>query len=421
MQGVRDAQVWNHIRIAFAAAGLLFFINNFFGFDNVATYPAIPFWQILVHLHAGTLGWITLSVIGFAVWIYTGDREVSIGYVRNVKLLVWGAIAAFALYIPFFAIAFSQGQPYFMLMAVFGTFALAMIWAALVYSFVQARNQYLLTTPHLLMLGGFLVVSVGSLMGVLLDVEFTMGQIIPVVVADRVGIHAGMNDTYLFLAAAAIVEFLVLTGPARRWTGAGAGQAAAWTIAGLAVPSYFLTGINLLLMIFVILLLVGLALFVVRTARHALTRNPLRGGVAGWMFVGTLWFIAYVFLFIYAAVAVLPNEANAPSWFPAIFAHVPYVGMMTNLILGLFSARTQGSGTFRLGEPIAQWLINLGILAFFLSLVVFDSALGAVIMGVGVVLGVVTMLSRLFSKGAAEPALEGAVHLPVTGLGSDQK
>ena len=66
LKPVENASVWNHIRILFLGSALLFLINIFFGFDNALTPPEtiIPRWQVLTHLHAGTLGWITLSVIG---------------------------------------------------------------------------------------------------------------------------------------------------------------------------------------------------------------------------------------------------------------------------------------------------------------------------------------------------------------------
>ncbi len=65
LRPVENASVWNHIRILFLGSALLFLIKIFFGFDNALTPPEtiIPRWQVLVHLHAGTIGWITLSVI----------------------------------------------------------------------------------------------------------------------------------------------------------------------------------------------------------------------------------------------------------------------------------------------------------------------------------------------------------------------
>ena len=85
-----------------------------------------------------------------------------------------------------------------------------------------------------------------------------------------------------------------------------------------------------------------------------------------------------------------------PSWFFAVFAHAGFVGMMTNLILAVFSARTQESRhVLSWGEPTSLWLINLGLLVFFALKITADIRLGAIVMGIGVVLGVLTMILRL--------------------------
>lgn len=400
------------MRVGFIAAGLLFLINNVFGFYNILVYPGLPFWQVLLHLHAGSIGWITLSAITFTVWAFSTGREGDAGLERWSKVIVWGTIGTFALYIPFFGLAFAYGQPFFAIMVVFGSAALAMIWIALIFAVLQLRKQQPhATTLHLLLIGALLVAGVGAIMGVLLDMEFTTGPFLPIAGADRVGVHAGMMDTYLFLAGAAIVEALVVKDPAPRWTKAGAVQAAAWTAGGLAVPTYFMTGIEPLLMVFMITLFIALGTFIARTGRRAIASNPFKGGVAGWMFAGTLWLISYTFIFLYAIFVVLPDIPAAPAWFFPLFAHVPYVGAMTNLILGLMSERSKAAReTFRLGEPLAQWLINFGILGFVGIVAATGSAVGAAIMGTGVVLGVLTMAWRLArDTGApAEPPAAGA-------------
>jgi hypothetical protein len=58
--------------------------NIYFGFDNALSVSGIPRWQSIVHTHAGTLGWVTLSVIAIAIWLLTGEREVTDDYVRKI-------------------------------------------------------------------------------------------------------------------------------------------------------------------------------------------------------------------------------------------------------------------------------------------------------------------------------------------------
>jgi Zn-dependent membrane protease YugP len=81
--------------------------------------------------------------------------------------------------------------------------------------------------------------------------------------------------------------------------------------------------------------------------------------------------------------------------------------MMTNLILGVMSTRAaEARHVLSWGEPAAMWLINLGLLVFLGLKITSDIRLGAIVMGVGVLLGVVTMAARLratpaMSAGAA--------------------
>ncbi len=112
---VANAAIWRQIKLQFLGSALLFLVNIYFGFDNALRFVEgvtpgfIPRWQILTHLHAGTIGWITLSVIGLAIWVFTGERDVSESYVRRVTALSWMAILAFGGYILSFGLAFSQG------------------------------------------------------------------------------------------------------------------------------------------------------------------------------------------------------------------------------------------------------------------------------------------------------------------------
>ena len=106
-------------------------------------------------------------------------------------------------------------------------------------------------------------------------------QILPIPAGqDRVGVHAGMMDTYLILVAAGIVEWFVQKDSQKRWTVPGLLQALFLTVAGLVVPIAFLTGLlDQLLPIFGLFLLLGLIVFVARIGWRALARNPMRGGV----------------------------------------------------------------------------------------------------------------------------------------------
>ncbi len=188
MVQVRNRKVWNQVRILFMGSAVLFLINIYFGFDNALTTGILPRAQALIHLHAGSIGWITLSLIGLAIWIFSGERELSDRYVSRVRTLTYAAIGIFGAYIVSFGIAYSRGGGFFALLPIFGTGAMLVIWVAAVYALSQLRRQPVTTTMHLLVAGGLLVAAVGSTMGLLLGLEHAIGRLLPISPNDdRVG------------------------------------------------------------------------------------------------------------------------------------------------------------------------------------------------------------------------------------------
>lgn len=403
IQQTRNTEVWRYLGILFSGAMLLFLINIWFGFDNAFTEGALPRWQALIHLHAGSIGWITLSAVGVAVWLLTGGREVSSGYERNVGRLVWAAVIVFALYIPNFGIAFSRGDGALVaLLPIFGSLAVIVLWWGAVFALSQLGKQETVTTPHILAAGALLVAALGAVLGMLLGMERVIGQFLPLPAGEaRVGVHAGMMDTYLFLVAAAVIEWNVAKDPAPRWTWPGLIQGVAWALAASIVPLAFLLNLlDELLPVFGLLLLVGLVFFLARVAWRPLSAGPRGPSPAPWLFFGTLWLFVFLAMFIWAVIAGVDPEA-LPTWFFAVFAHSGFVGMMTNLILGVIAVRAAAARHIvAWGEPAALWLINLGLVFFLTLKIAADSRWGAAVMGVGVVLGVITMIVRLWPRPA---------------------
>jgi len=402
MFALKNRAVWGHTRTLFLGSALLFLINIYFGFDNTLTVGQLPRSQMLIHLHGGSIGWITLSLIGIAVWLFTGEREVSESYARGIGTLTRISIPVFGAYIVSFGLAFSL-RGMFILLPIFGTASMLLIWVAAIFTLRQLRHQPVVTTVHVLAAGGLLVAAVGATMGVMLGLERVAGQFLPIVGEDRVGVHAGMMDTYLIIVAGAIVEWFVSKDPGGRRTWAGVAQGVAWSVAAILVPVAYLTNaLAVLLPMFVLLLFVGLVIFMVRIGWRGLTTSPFGHGPKPWAFFGTFWMVVFVGLFIWAATAFVEDFSLAPTWFFAVFAHAAFVGTMTNLLLGVYSARTQESReVMAWGEPAARWLINLGLLVFFTLKIASDTRLGAIVMGIGVLLGVFTMIRRLLASGAA--------------------
>jgi len=396
VQRVKNDSVWGSLKVLFMGSLLIFLINIYFGFDNALTVGEIDRWQILIHLHGGSIGWITLSAIGIAIWVVTGEREVDAGYESRVRTLVWAAVLIFAGYVPSFGLAFSRSGGFLVsILPIFGAGAVLVLWVSAIFAFSEFKRQPVVTTVHLLAAGALLTAAIGATVGMLLGLERVIGEFLPLPAADRVVAHAGMMDTYLFLVASAIIEW-VTRKDAQRWTWAGLLQALLWMVAAALVPlAAFLNILEQILPVFGSMLLAGMVIFLVRYAWRALASFPTGAGVKSWTFFGTLWLVIYMGLFLYA-VSTGGDFSVLPAWFFAVFAHAGFVGMMTNLLMGVAASRGQaGAGVLAWGEPSALWTINLGIVVFLGLKIAADIRTGAFVMGIGVLLGVFTMFRRL--------------------------
>lgn len=398
LQRVKNDSVWQSLKILFMGSMLIFLINIFFGFDNALTVGEIERWQILIHLHGGSIGWITFSAIGIMIWIVTGDRDVDAAYERSVRRLAWAGLLIFGGYVPSFGLAFSRPDgPLLALLPFFGAGAVLTLWVSAIFAFRQFKHQPVVTTVHWLISGALLTAAIGATVGMLLGLERAIGQFLPLPEGDRVGAHAAMMDTYLFLVASAVIEWATRK-EATRWSWPGLLQALFWMVGAALVPTaYFLNVVDTVVPVFMLMLLIGMIIFLVRYAWRALANFSLGAGTRSWVFFGTLFLIIYMGLFLYLISLFMSGGGfeNAP-WLGAVFVHSGFVGMMTNLIFAVVASRAQeGRHVLPWGERAAFLLINLGILTFFALKITSDIRLGAAVMGTGVLLGVFTMFRRL--------------------------
>jgi hypothetical protein len=397
LQRVKNDSVWHSLKILFIGALLIFLINILFGFDNSLKVGEIARWQVLIHLHSASIGWITLSAVGIAIWLVTGNREVDASYESRVRTLVWAAVLIFAFYVISFGLAFSRPSGFLVaLLPIFGTGAVLVLWVSAIFSFLQLKNQPVVTTVHFLIAGALLTAAIGATVGMLLGLERVIGQFLPLPDADRVGAHAGMMDTYLFLVASAIVEW-ALRKEETRWSWPGLLQALLWMVGAALVPlAFFLNILEQILPLFGLMLIVGMIIFLVRYGWRALVNLPRGAGIKSWAFFGTLWLIIYMGFFMFGVVGTGGDFSILPSWFGAAFVHVGFVGMMTNLIMAvIFSRGQEAADVIPWGEAAALWAINMGLILFMALKITADIRHGAIIMGLGILWGVFVMFRRL--------------------------
>lgn len=383
---VSNAAVSRTTTQLFIAALGFFLITIWLGFENALITGELPQWQLLTHLHAGALGWMTLSVLAIAIWVFTGERAVSDRYASRVRILSYLAIITVIGYVASFAIAFTQQGAMYNLLPIGGGSVLIVLWAATGYALLQLRQQSVVTATHVFMTAALFVASIGGTMGVLIGLNYAVGSGI-----SNVGAHAPVMLFYLLLVGSAVVEWVVAESHGR-FSRSALAQALVLVIAGLVPPIAISLDLMMLMPIMLLGLILFLLLFLVRVGWKALYTNPFNTGERAWTFFGTIWLILVILVFP-AEIAIEP-----PDWFLPVVAHIGFLGMATNYLLAILSKRTNTANRLHeLAEPSAMWLLNLGILAFIVVKITMDTRHGAFVMGIGALLAVIVMLYRLLS------------------------
>ena len=359
---------------------------------------------LLTHLHSGTLGWITMGVIGISIWMFARDRE-------DLDAPVILSALATAAYV----MAFWSGV--FILRGVFGLAELAVIayWWWFVYARAGAQGGIArLEISKLSVLGGLTILVIGSTLGVIVQVLLATGNALPTN-ADLVGGHASAQiGGYLVMVAAGFAEWQ-LTGSAKRTTlglaqvdllfGGGLLLSVSVLLASVLGPqlAQALPGVATLLT------LAGIVIVIVRIGRAALA--------APWMATTGTRHIAIAVAFLLLGVilqAILVQQLIAAQGdFTRVSAglvhaydHAMFVGLMTNALFGaILMTLSDRPRVWPWADQVIFWGLNIGVAGFIAVLLIVGSGEGkgafthpvafvAPIMGLSALLAIATYLMR---------------------------
>lgn len=391
---------------AFQYGLIIFTLTALLGLANATQiFGALDRNTLLTHLHSGTLGWITMGVIGIAIWIFAREREDLLAPVMLSALTT----AAYVM-------AFWSGV--FILRGVFGLAELAVIvyWWWFVYTRAGGwPGIRRLDIPRLSVVLGLTTLVIGSTLGVIVQVLLATGNSLPTN-TDLIGGHASaQTGGYLVLVAAGFAEWQ-LSGGGKR-TMLGLAQVYLLFVGGLLLSASLLLSAVLgaqlaqaLPGLATLLTLAGIAIVVVRVGRAAIA--------APWMAATGTRHIAIAVAFLVLAVilqAILVQQfINAQGDVTKVsmgllhaLDHSYFVGLMTNAIFGAILVTSAGRPRlWPWADHVIFWGLNLGAAAFIVVLLTAGSGEGAKpfthpvsftapIMGLAALLGVATHLMRL--------------------------
>jgi hypothetical protein len=382
-------------RDLYLVAMAVFLVTIVIGILNGADAVEFDRNQILTHVHSGTVGWLSLTIVASTFLLF---RAAS----RPLTL-------ALAVLVPIYVLAFYTGN--FPFRAISGTALLAVI----VWLLYWAWTTYLgsdRTLPRLAVTLGLTSFGYGAIVGVLIQVALALE--IDILPGDTIGAHASaMTFGYLVLTAMGFIEWRLLG--TRGLPTLGLVQIGALFLGGLVISAALLAGAEQIGgMVYLLMQLVAVVIFVIRVWPRAFSTS-WTDGAARHFAVASVWAVAALVLFMYIVFTIVsaPDPAAAELPFNILIAsdHAVYIGVITNVVVGLLSllflrGRAPGWVT-----QVIFWGINLGLLVFAIGLIL-DTAeikrIGAPLMGITLLAALGLLAARMLSAPPDTAELEPA-------------
>ncbi len=353
MADPRQSPMWPVATKMFSVAMILFVFTIVVGILNGLDVYTPDHDTLLTHVHAGTLGWLTLSVSATALLIFTAGGTMSDGEAASVTRMAWVMTIA----IPLYVLAFFAGdripgdrihRP------LFGSLLfIIVIWFG-VWLFRQNRKQEESSVIRLGVLLAWLSLTVGAVLGVMLGYFTTKGEIPGLsndTASSLVEAHPpSMVIGFLILAAVAINEWVIRD--ARPFKDDKVGVAQMWLIflAGLIFIVSFATDNEDLLGPATLMELIGVGMVVGRL-RAALVPSGWRdAGVAIYSRVSILFLVANMFVLTYLLSQIISEAMDIDAMTPEDLGliltldHLMFVGVMTMALFGVIAMGTHPEG-----------------------------------------------------------------------------
>lgn len=398
MQGRPDASPPIEARWLYQAAMLVFVVTVTIGILNGLKLLTFERAQLLTHVHAGTLGWITLGVFASCLWLYADPRGPSPAR-SLIRPLAWVA----ALGIPAYVAAFWSGS--LPARAILGWPVLLTVAAVWLWLIGQSRRSAL-TLPRLGVLLALTTLLIGSTIGVLVQVELaTKARILPErAIAGHV---AAQTVGYLVLVAMAIAEWR-LRPAATGLSKLGVAQLALPFIGGLIVTIGAMFGSNEALGGFIPFEIAGVAIFTWRLAPELRRIRWLRASPErhfGLIVPFLVADLALLIALIYGVVSgTYADFTLIPVWLVFAFDHAMFIGVMSNGLFGLVQQATLERRTLApWTDHVLFWGMNFGMVGFVLSLLANQRDLERFftpIMGGSILLAIAVYSLRLQARAA---------------------
>ncbi len=348
-------------RMLFRWALGIFVVTIVIGILNGTDIWDPPRTMLLTHVHAGTLGWITLAVTGVVLLMFGSEGDVASG--TRVAQVMVGATVLYVL-----AFATTAG----ILRPIAGTLMLL----AIVYAFAWVtgrRTNAIGTVAGLAMYLAMISLLLGAVLGVLLGLFIANGSLPGMsqeMAANLAGAHPpAMLAGYLLLAGFAVAEWRLSAQPvATRDSRAGTSAAVGLFIAGLLFNIAIIFEIDALIQLASLLQVIAVVVFVVRMRANLGPAAWGEGGMKTFARWSVVWLVVGVGLLVYLVQLFVSGEIDPEAGeglnILLAFDHALFVGLMTNALLSTTGAGVVWDRT----QQVIAWAVNIGLVAFIVGL-----------------------------------------------------
>ena len=400
-----DAPMASQVRMLLQAALLLFVITVVIGILNGVELVDFTHRQLMTHVHAGTLGWITLAAMAVSMWLF-GSGSSTGAQLQAGRYIAGLAALTVPLYVLAFFLTHGYARP-----------AMGAVTAAvflLFFGWVATRIRTVeLTVPHLGILAAVASSVVGALIGVLLGLQLASGtRFLPEGGEDA---HPAMMVIgFLVPIGMSLSELALRTGKEALPVGrAGQLQIALPFVGGILVMLGLLLDATPLLGLSLPFEIIGILIYLKRLWPDLSRVNWLHGAEERFCALTAMALPLDIAWVTYLIVRYEGDLDLAPTGYFLALDHLMFIGVVTNSVFALLTIATSER---RHVLPWADTLIVLGtsvpLAMFVIGLIADESILkqiGTPLMGAAILLGILTFTLRL-QQGPApqQPALSTA-------------
>lgn len=384
-------------RLLYRGALLIFVVTIVIGILNGLDVWDPTHQMILTHVHAGTLGWITLSVVASGMAMFGAGADTKA--VATARKLAVAALVTVLIYVTAFATTTGIFRP------IAGTLLLIAIVLTLIWVGGRYRASQK-TTAQLALYLAVISLTIGAILGVLLGIFVANGSI-PGLSTDMASNLAGAHP------AAMLIGYLILAGVAiSHWVLEGGqgilGRLVAWALfaAGLLANIAFIFEIDALIQAFSALQVIAIIAYIVHMWGRIKPSAWASGSAGNFGRASVLGLVVGIALLVYVVQLFTsgeldPETETGPIGVLTAFDHAMFIGVMTN---ALFGAVALLAATKAATNRIVFGAVNLGLVLFLIGLVA-DSTIfkriGTPIMGLALLYGVATYWQGL---GSSQPS-----------------